>query len=106
MEYQVQVSEHAEAEIDAVVEWIGRNSPAAAARWLIGLKEAVESLSTYPSRCGRAREQEFDTQDIRQLVYRNYFVIEAEPVRVLHVRHAARQTMWPSKRNESDDNAD
>src|SRR5262245_35844421 len=109
MEYKIYVGEHAEAEIDAIVEWIGRSSPRSAARWLLGLKKAIESLSLFPSRCSRARQQEFDTQDIRQLVYGAYrvvFVIEARTVVVLRIPHAARQTMRPVRRDDNGEEAD
>jgi plasmid stabilization system protein ParE len=107
MTYRVDISEVAEAEIDAAYLWISRRSPEGAGRWHAGLLQAIESLAEMPGRCPLARERGYFAQEVRQLLYgrgqnlyRILFVIhdpvdEADEatVRILHLRHAAQQAL-------------
>ena len=107
MTYRVELAEAAEAEIDAAYLWISRRSPVRAGGWHAGLLLALESLEELPHRCSLAREDPYFEEEIRQLlygcgrsVYRILFVIRDLPsdadgpsIRVLHVRHAAQQTL-------------
>ncbi|WP_309476429.1 type II toxin-antitoxin system RelE/ParE family toxin [Scytonema millei] len=75
-----------------------------ASQWYEGLLRVIESLSEMPKRCSLAREDRYFSQEIRQLLYgkgRNSYRIlftiiennEAATVRILHIRHAAQQTI-------------
>lgn len=105
MEYRVEISSVAEAEADdAFVRLSQITSPAKASRWYSGLLQAIESLSQMPKRCPLARENEYFSQEIRQLLYgrgRNSYrvlftVLERQnvsTVRILHIRHASQKTI-------------
>lgn len=105
MSYRIDISEAAEAEIDAAYLWISRRSPEWAGRRHAGLLRAIESLAEMPRRCPLARERGCFDQEVRQLLYgrgRNTYRIlfaidegnDGEPtVRVLHVRHAAQRAL-------------
>lgn len=80
--------------------------------WYEGLLSAIDSLTTMPKRCALARENEFFSQEIRQLVYgrgrnadRIVFTIlpgdEVSIVRVLRIRHASQLTIGESPEEES-----
>lgn len=79
-------------------------SPARAGQWYAGLLRAIESLSQMPKRCSLARENEYFSQEIRQLLYskgRNFYRIlftilegqEVSTVRILHIRRATQKTL-------------
>jgi plasmid stabilization system protein ParE len=97
--YRIEISSIAEAEADsAVLRWAKVASLSQASQWHSGLLRAIESLSTMPKRCPLAKENEYFSQEIRQLIYgqrRNSYRIlftvleEASTVRVLHVRHSS-----------------
>ena len=104
--YEIEVSEPAEAEIDAVYHYLLLRSPQAATRLRNGLGRAVESLSLMPSRCPLAPENGSLDRPIRQLLYRHggttyrilFLIIEATEdafglVRVIRVRHGAQQQL-------------
>lgn len=105
MKYRVDISSVAESEIDrAFLSLSQLTSPAKASQWYGGLLEAIESLSTMPNRCPLARENEYFSQDIRQLLYdrgraayRIVFTIleteEISSVRILHIRHSSQQAI-------------
>ena len=58
MEYQVEISDEAEAGLDA------------AFRWYIGARAAINSLSELPRRCPLARENaSYPDNEVRQLLY-------------------------------------
>jgi plasmid stabilization system protein ParE len=78
----------------------------AADRWYAGLARAMESLSQLPRRYPLAPESDLLGGEVRQMIYGRgrgtyrilYRVLEPEEgspgiVRILHVRHAARQRL-------------
>jgi plasmid stabilization system protein ParE len=101
MKYRIEVSSVAEAEADKVfLDMAQRTSLETARYWQASLLSAIESLVQMPKRCSLARENQYFSQEIRQLihgkgrnVYRILFtVLEGEDVsivRILHIRHAA-----------------
>ncbi|MBW4667784.1 MAG: type II toxin-antitoxin system RelE/ParE family toxin [Cyanomargarita calcarea GSE-NOS-MK-12-04C] len=105
MKYCVEISSVAEADADnAFLRLSQITSPTTASQWYAGLLQAIESLSQMPKRCSIARENEFFSQEIRQLLYgrgRNLYRIlftiieerEVSTVRILHIRHATQQTL-------------
>lgn len=105
MKYRIEISSMAEAEADSAFIRISQVvSPEKARIWYQGLLKAIESLSEMPKRCPLARENEYFSKEIRQLIYgrrrssyRILFAIVEEPeraiVRILHIRHAAQQTL-------------
>jgi plasmid stabilization system protein ParE len=108
MKYRIEISSVAEAEADgAFLRMSQLASPERASRWYQGLLKAMESLSEMPKRCPLARENDYFTKEIRQLLYgrgRNSYrilftIVEGEDVstvRILHIRHAAQQTLGES----------
>jgi plasmid stabilization system protein ParE len=75
-------------------------APGAAARWFNRFVDAVNSLTESPARCGLAPENDAVEPEIRQplygrrsAVYRAILTITGRDVRVLHIRHAAREAL-------------
>lgn len=96
MEFLVELSDRAQRDLAAIYEFIEADSSTQAFAWFIGLEEAVLSLSNQPERGTRTREN----PALRQLLYGNkphiYRVIyrirkRARKVRILHIRHGARE---------------
>jgi plasmid stabilization system protein ParE len=70
MKYRIMVSSLAEAEIDNVFLQVSKfTSPIQASQWYSGLLQAIDSLSQFPRRCPLARENDYSSQEIRQLLY-------------------------------------
>ena len=100
MKFQVIIQPPARQDIEAAYLYLRDRAPRAADRWLAGIERAISSLAQMPRRCGLARESvEFD-EEIRQLLYgkrankyRVLFVVRQNVVRVLHVRHGARDSL-------------
>ena len=96
--YRVLLQPDAEAEIAEAFRYIYSQSPLNAERWLRGLYERVDTLRRLPRRCALARENDAFPQELRQMIYASHriiFEVEGDVVRVLHVRHAARQQLEP-----------
>jgi plasmid stabilization system protein ParE len=95
----------AEAEADSAFLRLSQvTSLAKASQWYSGLLQAIESLSQMPKRFSLARENEYFSQEIRQLLYgrgrslsRILFTIvegqEISTVRIVHIRYASQQTL-------------
>jgi plasmid stabilization system protein ParE len=112
--YEVRLAEPAEIEIEAAYLGRMRFGLEAADRWYAGLARALESLSQLPRRYPLAPESDALGGGLRQMIYGTgrgayrimYRVFEPEEanpgvVRVLHVRHAARQR--PGSAGEAED---
>ncbi|MBW4614718.1 MAG: type II toxin-antitoxin system RelE/ParE family toxin [Desmonostoc vinosum HA7617-LM4] len=105
MKYPIEISSVAEAEADnAFLRLSQVTSSTRANQWYSGLLQAIESLSQMPKRCPLAQENQYFSQEIRQLLYgkgRNSYRIlftivgeeEVPTVRILHIRHATQQTL-------------
>jgi plasmid stabilization system protein ParE len=102
--YEVRLTEPAEIEIEAAYLGRMRFGQQVADRWYAGLARALESLSQLARRYPLALEGDTMAGEIRQMIYGRggsayrvlYRVLEPEDdspgiVRILHVRHAARQ---------------
>ena len=110
MEYQIDISDEAEAELDAAYLYLSGRSLDAAYRWYKGAQEAIDSLSSLPHRCILAPENsQYPNNEVRQLlygsgksVYRILFTVfeEDKLVRVLHFRHGARQSGRSTRNND------
>ncbi|MGI0492453.1 type II toxin-antitoxin system RelE/ParE family toxin [Alkalinema pantanalense CENA528] len=105
MKYRIEISSIAEAEADGAFLRLSQVTSLEKARqWYSGLLQAISSLSQMPKRCSLARENEYFSQEVRQLLYgrgrnsyRILFIILEEPdpstVRILHIRHVSQQTI-------------
>lgn len=101
----IEISSVAEAQADSAFLLLSQmTSPEKAREWYEGLLKAIESLSAMPKRCPIARENQYFSKEIRQLLYgqgRNSYRIlftiaeseDVSAVRILHIRHAAQQTL-------------
>lgn len=98
MAFRVEMSAQAEEDASSILDWLlSQHAGETGLRWFLAMEEAIESLSTLPERCPHAPESAYFPFEVRQLlhgrkphVYRILFTIDADVVRILHVRHARR----------------
>lgn len=70
MKYKIEISSLAESEADQAFLWILKSSSSEKARhWYQGLLKAIFSLSKMPKRCLLARENDYFSLEIRQILY-------------------------------------
>ena|SRR5260221_10318584 len=101
MTYCVVLTEIAEAEVDDIFFWLVGRNPNHAAKWLNGFRRSIATLSEFPERCQIAREDVLFDVPVRQHLFEKHRILytlidsdgdgTAETVRILHVRHGARQ---------------
>ena len=104
-DYDVEITNVAEKEAEAIYEWIAKEAPEAATRWFNELERRIEALASFPQRCPLAPESLAFDQDIRHLIYGRYrvlFTIRGRTVHILHVRHGARLPVAPDETERSD----
>lgn len=115
MVFRVEVSPEALGDLDHISSFIQENATAAIAeRWFDGILAAIRTLSAMPSRCAVAEESAELGAEVRLLLYgkrkrryKIYFAIheEAETVRILHVRHWARNPVEADELSDLTDEA-
>lgn len=92
--YHVEVTATAERDLAEICEYLARESPAAADRWLDALDGRLRSLEELPLRCPRVPESKLLGVDWRHLLlppYRIIFQVAPGRVLVLRVIHGARR---------------
>jgi plasmid stabilization system protein ParE len=101
MAYSVELTPRAVEDADSAAEYIRQSAPEAAQRWFDGLIEAMLSLEEMPQRCPLAPEAQRLGTELRQLLYgkrggqfrivfRVYEEVQPPVVRVVAIRHGAR----------------
>ncbi len=103
-EYRVIIEPEALAGIESAYQWIADYSPDRAGTWVNGLIQTVQSLTTMPTRCPLAPENEYFSEEIRQIfygkrsrVYRILFTLREDEVHILFVRHSAQAPLSESE---------
>jgi toxin ParE1/3/4 len=106
MAYRVEFTDRAVRDLAVLYEDKHVEESKAAARWLNGLEQAVDTLGDLPRRCPSAPESKKGGRKLRHLlygkkphVYRVIFEID-EPHKVVHVltiRHGAMETATPEE---------
>ena len=98
MNYEIVVTDQADAEAEEAYLWIRERSPDGAVRWWNGLEAAILSLERMPTRCSLAPENDVFEEEIRQLLYgkrqhryRILFTVREQTVVILHIRHGVRE---------------
>ncbi len=100
MDYQVRVSERAKRDIEDDFQYVQAHAPESAVRWRYGIEQKVLSLRAFPSGFGLAPENDHEEAELRQTLFgrwRILFIVEAEIVYVLTIRHSARDLMSASE---------
>lgn len=98
MTFHIVFTDPAREQAKAAARYITEEaSPEAAAHWLDGLMEAIESLTTLPHRCGYARENAlFPGAELRQLLFKSHrviYTVRGEQVHIMHVRHVRQDSL-------------
>lgn len=91
----------AEQDVDDVLQWFcDQLATAAANRWFDQLMARIDTLEIRPERCRLAAEASEVELELRELlfgkrhgIYRILFVIRDQTVYILHIRHAARDSV-------------
>jgi plasmid stabilization system protein ParE len=98
MAYRVRLTPRAADDIDRIHRRVSQESQIAGQKWFNRLIDKIYSLGTLPERCGIVESLSRPDRVVRKLLfghrphlYRIYFDIVGETVRVLHIRHAARR---------------
>lgn len=101
MTYHVELTAKAEWDVESVLRWFHeQRATTAGGRWLKQLMARIATLERHPERCRLADEADELGIELRELLfgkrhgtYRILFVVEAETVSILHIRHAARSAL-------------
>jgi plasmid stabilization system protein ParE len=106
MEYRVELSPRAFADIDAIVGYIHQNSPENARRWRERVLTKIETLSIFPRGYSRAAEDAHCSFEVRQTFLGRYRVLftvrdDDQLVYILTVRHSARREMSTEELDEA-----
>jgi plasmid stabilization system protein ParE len=102
MTYRVIIQPKAERDIQQAAQYIldQSKSPATALRWVRGIRAKLDTLKAHPLRCPIDPDSVVYGAEVRLLLfgkkrgrYRILFTIQSDMVRILTVRHSARQSL-------------
>jgi plasmid stabilization system protein ParE len=103
MAFTVEFSFRARGDIEEIADYIAADAPKYSARWRQRLLAKLWLLTSMPTACGLAPEDEVSGREIRQLLFGTYrvlFTIEGSRVLVLPVRHGARRFLTQDETDE------
>jgi plasmid stabilization system protein ParE len=102
--YAVEITASALAEIEGTFAFLAKHSHPAAVRWYERLRNAFESLQHQPGRCPLAPENDWYEGVLRQLlhgkrrnVYRILFEVRGKTVCIIRVRHGRQDLLGPDE---------
>jgi len=93
MKYKIFITSTAEANLSEIYRHIALDSPMAARKFIMGLRNKFKTLASMPERCPLAPEDGMDGVTIRHLLYGDYrilFSIDQGHAVILQIRHGAR----------------
>lgn len=93
MSFDVILLRESQRDLDDILAFLAKHSPAGAARWLEALELAVDALETNPSRYALAPENELVTKTVRNISfktrkgrpYRLVYTVVEQQVRVFRI---------------------
>jgi toxin ParE1/3/4 len=100
MDHKVRITPEAEADLRSIGDYIARQAPDTAGRFIRSLRAQIATLRTFPTRHGIAPEAELAGVELRQMIfgmYRVLYTCDAETVTVHGVRHGARRPLQPEE---------
>jgi len=104
MKFRVIIQDSAQRDLEEITAWIAEDSPERASKWYWRVKDAINTLESFPRRCRIAPENQFFDEEIRHLlhgkrrhIYRILFTIHESEVHVIHIRHGARRPLTPAQ---------
>ena len=95
MAFKIQIVEAAQRDMSEATEYIYKDSPATAQKWLLGLAEAIYSLAEMPLRYALIPEAQELKRPLRGFLYHSHRIVyEVDDtqgmVSVLRIWHSAR----------------
>jgi plasmid stabilization system protein ParE len=101
MKYKLIITDRAKKDRDREFHWFSENySKEFAARWYVGVSDAVRSIGRDPSIGHKADENDRFAFELYQFLYgtrknkhRILYAIESDTVSILHIRHSAQSEL-------------
>jgi plasmid stabilization system protein ParE len=104
MAHRVRITPEAEADLRSIGDYIARDSPERARRFIAKLKGVIATLTNFPERHAKAPEAELAGVELRQMthgLYRVLYTVEEDSVTIHGVRHGARRPLRPDELPDS-----
>jgi len=91
--YQVKITRTAEDDLKEIWDFIGKDSPQEAAKFISRIEQQITTLEQYPERCPSVPENEVLGTAYRHILYGDYrtiFRISQKTVLILRIIHGSR----------------
>lgn len=91
--YQVKITNVAENDLKEIWDYIGKDSPREAERFIARIEQQLTTLEQYPERCPSVPENEVLGTGYRHILYGDYrtiFRISQKTVYILRIIHGSR----------------
>ena len=100
MAFRVEITDRAQRDLDAIYARVVREAPYDGPLWFTRFEESILSLAEFPERWPLEPKLSTSSRSVRKLlfgrrphVYRVYFTVLSDTIKVLHVRHGARKEL-------------
>lgn len=91
--FRVEITEIAESDVQEIFDYIAKDKPSAANKWIEEIEHQISSLEKFPLRCPVIDESQEIGREYRHIVYGDYrtiFRVDRQKVIILRVIHGSR----------------
>ncbi len=85
------------ADLEQIFQYIDKRSPSGARHVIDEIHAAINAIAEYPLSGQQTSYPRIHVKIVRRYRYRIFYVVEADQIEILHVRHGARRP-WPPEK--------
>jgi toxin ParE1/3/4 len=85
------------ADLEEIFEYIDKRSPSGARNVIDEIHAAINSIAEFPLSAQQTSYPRIHVKIVRRYRYKIFYVVEADQIEILHVRHGARRP-WPPRK--------
>jgi toxin ParE1/3/4 len=85
------------ADLEEIFQYIDKRSPSGARNVIDEIHAAINAIAEYPLSAQQTSYPRIHVKIVRRCRYRIFYLVEADHIEILHVRHGARRP-WPPEK--------
>jgi toxin ParE1/3/4 len=92
---KVRLTPQARSDLELISKFLFERSPSGATNVLSAIHNALNLLAEHPYAAQKTEHQDIRAAVVRRYPYRIFYVVSADEIEVLHIRHTSRRQWLP-----------
>jgi toxin ParE1/3/4 len=94
---KVHYRDRALADLDEIFQYIDKRSPSGARNVIDAISAAIDAIAEHPLGAQATSSPNIRVKIVRRYQYKIFYLVGADKIEILHVRHGARRPWSPEK---------